>query len=108
MSERPTIAKPEMLDVTWHAGDGPLPAPEPGVLVFEAHGTPGWARFAEAGGPPPAGNDATIRYRLRQADGAAGTFLGSSPAILSVRVYPPDSLRDDMIRWIESYDIVSV
>jgi hypothetical protein len=95
------LARPDELDVTWNGGDLPRPSPRAGVLVFEAHGAPGWLSLAAAEGPAPAGDDATIRYRLRQADGPAGSFLGSSPAILSVRVYPPEPLRDDMIRWVE-------
>jgi hypothetical protein len=101
LSLAPVPARPQLLDATWHDGDQAPPVPSPGSLVFVAHGAPGWVRFAAAAGPAPSEDSSTVRYALRQADGPGGSFLGSTPAILSVRVYPPVDLRDDMIRWIE-------
>jgi hypothetical protein len=39
-------------------------------------------------------------YRLRQADGPAGAFLGSTPYILSVRTFAPEAWRDEMRAWL--------
>jgi hypothetical protein len=94
-------ARPELLDVTWHDGDRPQPPTGPDAFALEAHGAPGWALVAAATGPSPADDDARIRYRLGGAHGPAGSFLGSSPYVLSVRAYPPAELRDELVRWLE-------